>query len=266
MNKKIWPNHIIQKKVDNEKIVMLTAYEFLTAKILEEIEVDIILVGDSVGNVFSGLKNTMPVTMDQMIYHCQAVSRAANKALLVADMPFMSYQVSNEQAKLNAGRLIKESGAQAVKIEIQNSNISYVKEIIDAGIPVMGHIGFTPQNAYQLGGNRIQGKTEEDAQRIMNLAKELEAAGCFAVLLEMVPTELAKKVTKIISIPTIGIGAGPYCDGQVLVTQDLLGLNNGFTPKFVKKYCDLNEIMKKALTEYKNDVLNGSFPDNSQSF
>ncbi|MFC1771447.1 3-methyl-2-oxobutanoate hydroxymethyltransferase [Candidatus Margulisiibacteriota bacterium] len=266
MKNKIWPQHIIDKKKNGQKIIMLTAYDYLLAKLLDDMEIDIILVGDSLGNMFCGYDNTLPVTIDQMIYHTQAVARAAKNTLVVADMPFLSYQVSVESAKLNAGRLLKEGGAKAVKVEVCSSNISYISEMLDIGIPIMAHIGFTPQNTYKLGGYRVQGKTKEDSQYIIDLAKRCEEAGCFSVVLEMVPAKLAAEVSKVLSIPTIGIGAGPGCDGQVLVTQDLLGFDKDFAPKFVKKYVDLNQIIRDSVNSFKQDVKNGKFPDKGSSF
>ncbi|MFC1752843.1 3-methyl-2-oxobutanoate hydroxymethyltransferase [Thermoproteota archaeon] len=257
----------LQDKKNNKKISILTAYDALTAQLLERAGIHIILVGDSLGNMFSGYENTLPVTQENMIYHTQAVSRGAKESFIISDMPFLSYQISAEQARLNAGRLIKEGGAQAVKMEIHNKEgIGLVKAVIDMGIPVMGHIGFTPQSVYALGGYKVQGKTQVEEDKFIALAIDLEKAGCFSILMEMVPSGLAKKIAETISIPAIGIGAGPNCDGQVLVTQDLLGLNPNFTPKFVKKYADLGGAAAKAVEAFIKDVETGGFPDQSHTF
>ncbi|MFT5170932.1 MAG: 3-methyl-2-oxobutanoate hydroxymethyltransferase [Candidatus Marinamargulisbacteria bacterium] len=263
---KLQPFHMIDKKRDGEKILMLTAFDFITSKVLNEVGVDIILVGDSLGNVFSGFENTLPVTIDHIIYHTQAVSRANSDSLLVADMPFLSYQVSIQQAKANAGRLLKEGGAQAVKIEINNSELDYVKNIVDMGIPVMAHVGFTPQSVYQLGGYKVQGRENSESEALLERAKQLEAIGCFAIVLEMVPNNLAKKITDSVSIPTIGIGAGKSCDGQVLVTQDLLNMTGNKTPRFVKHYGNMYEDMKRSLNQFKDDVKKGQFPEDQHTF
>jgi 3-methyl-2-oxobutanoate hydroxymethyltransferase len=266
MKKRIQPNQIIQKKATNTPITMLTAYDYSQALILDEMGIDIVLVGDSLGNVFAGHENTLPVTMENMIYHTQAVARGSKNSLILADMPFLSYQISCEQAKTNAGRLIQDGGAQAVKIEVTNSSLNYIKDIIDMGIAVVGHIGFTPQSVYKLGGYKVQGKTEKESDMIINTAKRLEALGCFAIILEMVPANLAKIISEILTIPTIGIGAGSSCDGQVLVTNDLLGFSDKFTPKFVKKYANLNKTIKKAIREFKDEVEKKSFPGKEHSF
>jgi 3-methyl-2-oxobutanoate hydroxymethyltransferase len=263
---KNYPLQIKELKKSGQKIVMLTAYDFLLAQMLDNY-VDIVLVGDSLGNVFAGMENTIPVTLDQMIYHTQAVKRGVSKALLVADMPFLSYQISLTEAKRNAGRLIKEGGAQAVKIEVDNQNFKVAKAILDMGIAVMGHIGFTPQTVYKLGGYKIQGKMNKEVDELLKTAQNLDKLGCFAIVLEMVPQEVAQLITKEISIPTIGIGAGPYCDGQVLVTEDILGWNNfKKTPKFVKKYADVNNIIERAVKTFTTEVKEKKFPDKGFSF
>jgi 3-methyl-2-oxobutanoate hydroxymethyltransferase len=266
MKNKLQPINIIKRKAEGKKIVVLTAYDYTMAKLIDSLEIDIILVGDSLGNVFSGFENTIPVTMEHMLYHTQAVARACQKTMIVADMPFLSYQVSAEKAKENAGRLIKFGGAQAVKVESQNSNLSTISAIVDMGIPVMGHIGFTPQTIYQQGGYRVQGRSTDDSAQILELAKKLEEIGCFSIILEMVPNKLAKKISEQISIPTIGIGAGPSCDGQVLVINDLLGMDTEFKPKFVKKYANLNRTIKTAINKYKKEVQNGEYPDVEHSY
>ncbi len=266
MNIKIQPTHIMQRKLNNKKIIMLTAYDYNQALLLDSTEVDIILVGDSLGNMFLGYENTIPVTIEQMIYHTQAVCKGVKRALVVADMPFLSYHVSAKQAKKNAGLLIKEGGAQAVKMEVYSSSLDHIKAVVDIGIAVIGHVGFTPQTIHKLGGYKVQGKTKKEADLILNTAKELEKIGCFAIILEMLPNTLAKKISESINIPTIGIGAGPGCDGQVLVTHDLVGMNESFTPKFVKKYAAVNDIIKKAIKSFTKDVQSGAFPDNEHFF
>lgn len=257
---------LIKKKADGQKIVMLTAYDYITAALLDEAGIDIVLIGDSLGNVFSGYENTLPVTLDQMIYHTKAVVRGCSRALVVMDMPFMSYHVSLEQARANVGRVIQESHAQAVKIEVLGSDISVIKSVLDMGVAVMGHLGFTPQAVHKLGGYKVQGRKTDEADRMLDLAKQLEAAGCFALVLEMVPRELAQQISESISIPVIGIGAGPDCDGQVLVTQDILGLTRGHTPKFVKQYAGLSDQIRDAVKRFKTDVESGRFPDAGQGF
>lgn len=259
--------HLFDKKSKQEKITMLTAYDYLTASLLDDVGVDIVFVGDSLGNVFSGFSSTLPVTMDAMIYHTQAVSRGVKNAFLLSDMPFMSYQVSIEQALENAGRLIQEGGASGVKIELNAATKHIAKAVVDAGIPVMAHLGLTPQSIHQMSGYRIQGKDDAAANEMITLAKELETMGCFSVLLELVPTSLATSITNALSIPVIGIGAGAYCDGQVLVTHDLLGLTlNEATPKFVRRYANLSNDIKKAVNEYVVDVKAGLFPNNEESY
>jgi len=259
------PLSLIKKKEAGEKIVMLTAYEYSIACLLESVGVDVILVGDSVGNVFSGHPNTLSVTLEHMIYHTQAVVRGAQNTLVVADMPFLTYQVSAEQTKLNAGRLIKEGGAQAVKIEIGLEGETHVEDIVNLGVPVIGHLGFTPQMVHQLGGYKVQGKKDAEHKAIVERARLLEKQGCFCILLEMVPSVLAEELTELLSIPTIGIGAGTACDGQVLVTQDLLGMGN-FKPKFVKQYADLNGVIKTAVGQFKDDVVQSRFPASEHTF
>ncbi|MFX0092195.1 MAG: 3-methyl-2-oxobutanoate hydroxymethyltransferase [Candidatus Hodarchaeota archaeon] len=256
---------IREMKGGERKIVMLTAYDALMASIIDEVEIDVILVGDSVGNVLLGYENTLPVTIDDMVRHCAAVSRGSRHCLIVGDMPFMSYEVSVSQAIQNAGRLIKEGGAQAVKLEGGRRMIKQIRALVEANIPVMGHLGLTPQSIHHFGGHKVQGKTEEAALALIEDAQILEEVGVFAIVLEGVPWQVAKVITKTISIPTIGIGAGQFTDGQVLVTQDLLGFTN-FRPKFLKKYLNIREIIKKALMEYKTDVENSTFPSAEYSY
>lgn len=259
-------HHLIKKKQAKTPITMLTAYDFTTASLLDQAGIDMLLVGDSVGNVFGGKSDTLSVTLEEIIYHSTCVSRGSKHSMVVADLPFMSYQVSSEQARESAGRLIKEGHAHAVKAEVSPAQVDLVKAMIDCGIPVMGHIGFTPQHIHQLGGYKIQGKTTEAAEGLLALATTLESIGCFSVLLEMVPAELAKNITDALEIPTIGIGAGPYCDGQVLVTQDLLGLNLGTAPKFVKQYANLADATLSAVKAYVTDVSERKYPDQAHSY
>jgi 3-methyl-2-oxobutanoate hydroxymethyltransferase len=249
-----------QKKQRGEPISMLTAYDYPTALALDQAGVDSILVGDSLGMVVLGYENTLPVTMDEMLHHSRAVSRGAKNALLVGDMPFMSYQVSVEEAVRNAGRFLQNGGMDAIKLEGGRERLPAIRGIVDAGIPVMGHLGLTPQSVHQLGGFRAQGKTAAAATRLLNDAHVLEEAGCFSLVLESVPAQLAEYITREISIPTIGIGAGASCDGQVLVTHDLLGLFDRFTPRFVKQYASLHEEMQKAFRAYIADVQSLQFP------
>jgi len=249
-----------QKKERGEIITMLTAYDYPTAMAMDKAGVDSILVGDSLAMVVLGYENTLPVTMEEMLHHCRAVARGAKSALLVGDMPFMSYQVSVEEAVRNAGRFLKDGGMDAVKLEGGRERVDAIRAITGSGIPVMGHLGLTPQSVHQLGGFRAQGKTAIAAKRLVEDALLLEEAGCFSIVLESVPARLAELISKKISIPTIGIGAGNGCDGQVLVTHDLLGLFDRFTPKFVKKYADFHTEMQKAFTDYIEDVESKRFP------
>jgi len=249
-----------------KKIVALTSYSYWMTTIVNRVDIDLILVGDSLSSMMLGYKNTIPVTMDEMIHHTKAVSRANPDSLLVADMPFMSYQASQEQALENAGRFIKEAGAEAVKLEGGKQIKDVVYRIIQAGIPVLGHIGLTPQSIHQIGGYRVQGKDHEKAERLIEEALLLEKTGVFAIVLECVPYALARDITKKLHIPTIGIGAGPYCDGQILVIHDMLGLKTGHVPKFVKQYANLTEHITKAIEDYKKDVTAGKFPDKEHSY
>jgi 3-methyl-2-oxobutanoate hydroxymethyltransferase len=248
------------KKERGEPIVMLTAYDYPTAMVEDQAGVDVILVGDSLGMVVLGYENTLPVNMEEMLHHSRAVSRGAKSALLVGDLPFMSYQVSAEEALRNAGRFLQQGGMDAVKLEGGRERVNAVQAIVGAGIPVMGHLGLTPQSVHQLGGFRPQGRTASAAKRLLEDALMLEEAGCFSLVLESVPARLAELISQRLSIPTIGIGAGVGCDGQVLVTHDLLGLFDRFTPKFVKQYANFHAEMQRAFTEFKNDVESRSFP------
>lgn len=249
-----------QKKERGEIITVLTAYDYPTAIAMDKAGIDSILVGDSLGMVVLGYENTLPVTMEEMLHHCRAVSRGAKTALLIGDMPFMSYQVSVEEATRNAGRFLQQGGMDAVKLEGGRERADAIRSIISAGIPVMGHLGLTPQSVNQLGGFRAQGKTAIAAKRLVEDAVILEDAGCFSIVLESVPVRLAELISKKISIPTIGIGAGLGCDGQVLVTHDLLGLFDRFTPKFVKKYANFHVEMQKAFSDFIEDVESKRFP------
>jgi len=257
---------IKKMKTMGEKITMLTAYDYGIASILDESDIDILLVGDSLGNVVLGYDSTLPVTMDDMVRHTQAVARGSQKAMIVADMPFLSYQVSPESALANAGRLLKEGNAQAVKLEGGREHADIVHKMTYAGIPVMAHLGLTPQSVNQLGGYKVQGKQEDAAEIIMQDAKCLEEAGAFSLVLECVPEKLAAEITAMLSIPSIGIGAGVHCDGQVLVVNDMLGMNDRMTPKFVKKYAQLNVDIKNAVKLYIKDVKTSAFPDDEHSF
>jgi len=266
MSEKVTVPGIKAMKERSEKITMLTAYDTPFARILDKAGVDILLVGDSVGSVVVGYPNTLPVTIDEMIYHTKAVVRGVERALVIIDMPFMSYQVSLEDAKRNAGRMIKESGAEAVKLEGGVNMKEVIEAIVAIDIPVMGHIGLTPQSVHQMGGFKVQGKVEEQKQKIMADAVAVEEAGAFSVVLECIPTELALEITEQLSIPTIGIGAGVHCDGQVLVIHDLLGLLGDFRPKFVKSYVDLRKVISQAVEEYMTEVRKGAFPTEKHTF
>lgn len=255
-----------EQKAKGEKISMLTAYDYSTAKLMDEAGINGILVGDSLGMVMLGYEDTLPVTMEDMIHHTAAVCRGAKNTLVVGDMPFMSYQVSVEEAVYNAGRLMKEGRCQAVKLEGGASVCPHIRAITNASIPVMAHIGLTPQSINAFGGFKVQGKSEEAAKKLLEDAKAVEEAGAFAVVLECVPAKLAELISKSISIPTIGIGAGAGCDGQILVYQDMLGLFSDFTPKFVKKYANVGEMMTQAFRDYIADVQEGSFPAPEHTF
>jgi 3-methyl-2-oxobutanoate hydroxymethyltransferase len=258
-------NTIKEMKLKKEKIVMLTAYDYSTAKLVDEAGVPLILVGDSLGMVILGYDSTIPVTMEDMLHHTKAVTRGAKKALVVGDMPFMTYHTSSSDALRNAARFIQEAGAQAVKVEGGEVIAETVKRIVDCGIPVMGHLGLTPQFIHQLGGYKLQGKTPEAAKRLLDDACALEQAGAFAIVLELVPAQLSKLITQSINVPTIGIGAGPNCDGQVQVVSDVLGLFTDFVPKHAKQYAKLADTIKAAIANYAAEVKSGSFPTPSHS-
>ncbi len=264
--KKITPVDVQAMKKQGKKISMLTAYDYPMALLEDRAGIDIILVGDSLAMTVLGYENTLPVTMDEMIHHTKAVVRGAKHPLIIGDMPFMSYNSSEREAILNAGRFMKEAGADAVKLEGGASVKEIVRAIVKGGIPVMGHIGLTPQTISMLGGFKVQGKDAQAAQKIIDDALSLEDAGAFSVLLEAVPAPIAKMVTERLTVPTIGIGAGVHCDGQVLVVHDMLGLFDRFTPKFAKKYVNLSETILKALEAYRDEVLKGEFPTDQHSF
>ncbi len=252
-------------KQRGEKIVMTTAYDALFGSLVDRAGVDVILVGDSVATVLGGHDTTLPATVKQMIYHGRMVRRGVTRALLVIDLPFMSYQVSTEDALRNAGRVLKRTGAGAVKLEGGQTVAPTVAALVGAGIPVMGHLGFTPQSVHALGGHRIQGKVESAEQQLIEDAKALEQSGVFAIVLELMPAPAAQRVTEAVSVPTIGIGAGPKCDGQVLVLHDLLGLNEDFTPKFLKRYAELGQAVREAVSRFGAEIRAGEYPDAEHS-
>ena len=256
-----------QKKEKKQKIVAITAYDFPTAKVVDEAGVDLILVGDSLGMVVLGYETTIPVTMEEMIHHTKPVVRAVQRALVVADMPYFSFHLTIEESVFNASRFLKEAGAKAVKIEGASSKrLRLIETLVEAEIPVMGHIGLTPQSIYRLGQYQVKGKEVEEAKKLMADALRLEKAGVFSIVLECVPAEVAHLISESVSVPTIGIGAGPYCDGQILVFHDLVGLSDGHLPKFVKKYLDLHRLLKQAISDYVEDVRTGNFPDDKHSY
>ena len=264
--KKITVVDLQKMKNEGRKITMLTDYDYPTALLEDRAEIDIILVGDSVGMTVLGYENTLPVTMEEMIHHTKAVSRGTKYAFILGDMPFMSFNTSERDAIINAGRFVKEAGADGVKLEGGASVKDIVKAIVKAGIPVMGHIGLTPQTISMIGGFKVQGRDAETAQRLIDDARLLEDAGAFSVLLEAIPALVAKRITESIKIPTIGIGAGPHCDGQVLVVHDLLGLFDRFTPRFAKRYVNLSQLMLQAFEAFREEVIKGEFPKEEHSF
>jgi 3-methyl-2-oxobutanoate hydroxymethyltransferase len=258
---------LLDRKARGERIVALTAYDYLFARLVDEAGIDLVLVGDSLGQVFAGHASTLPVTLEDMIYHARAVRRAVVRALLVVDMPFMSFQVSPEETLRNAGRLLKETGAEAVKMEGGDEEAArHVHTLVRAGIPVLGHIGLTPQSVHALGGYRVQGRDAAAAERLQEEAGRLEAAGAFGVVLELVPGKLAAQITSVLSVPTIGIGAGAGVDGQILVLPDLLGLNDSFQPKFLRRFAELGVEARKGIRAYADAVRDGSYPDADHTF
>lgn len=263
---KITTQTVVEMKRNGEKISMLTAYDYTMAGIIDGAGVEVILVGDSASNVMAGHDTTIPMTMDHMIYHTSCVVRGVERALVIADLPFMSYQVTAKEALISAGRMMKEAGAHAVKLEGGKSICSTVQRIVDAGIPVMGHLGLTPQSIYKFGTYKVRAKEEQEADQLLEDAKALEEAGVFSIVLEKIPADLAKEVTESVSVPTIGIGAGPQCDGQVLVIHDMLGLNKDFSPRFLRRYEDLHSKMTDAVTHYIKDVKSGDFPNEDEQY
>jgi 3-methyl-2-oxobutanoate hydroxymethyltransferase len=257
---------LLKMKEEKKKITALTAYDYPFARALDKAGIDIILVGDSLGNVILGYENTLPVTMDEMIHHSKAVGRAVKNAFLIGDMPFMSYQVSLSQCLQNAGKFIKEGSVKAVKLEGGKSIADKIEALVNNGIPVMGHVGLTPQFIHKFGGYKVQGKDPKSAEQILEDARAVEKAGAFSIVLEGVPSTLGKQITETLSIPTIGIGAGPYCDGQILVIHDLLGMSGEFKPKFVRRYANLEKNILQAVRDYKEDVQKGSFPSREESY
>jgi 3-methyl-2-oxobutanoate hydroxymethyltransferase len=266
MVEKVTVPHIVKQKLRGEKITCLTAYDYSFARILDAAGIDILLVGDSVGCVFQGQPNTLPVTLDDMVYHTQAVVRGRKRALVVSDMPFLSYHISKEQAIRNAGRLVQQGGAEAVKLEGGLAMQATIEAIVRVGIPVMGHVGLTPQSIHRFGGYKVQGKEKNQREVILRDASAVQDAGAFAIVLEGMPLDLAGEITERLAIPTIGIGAGGHCDGQVLVINDMLGLFDDFTPKFVKRYADLKEVTTHAVKSFISDVRGGKFPGEEHSF
>ncbi len=255
-----------EMKQRGEKITVLTAYDYPFARLMDAAGIDMILVGDSAGSVFSGYDNTLPVTLEEMLYHTRAVVRGSEQALIVADLPFMTYQIDISDARRNAGRLIKEGGAHAVKLEGGEPMAETIRAIVDIDIPVVAHIGLTPQSVHRMGGFRVQGREEEQARKIMADARAVEAAGACAVVLEAIPRDLARQVSESLTIPTIGIGAGAACDGQVLVIHDILGLCDKYSPKFVKRYADIADTISEGIHHYIEDVKSGQFPTAEHSF
>jgi len=266
MAEKMTVPQIVKMKQRGEKITCLTAYDYSFARIIDEAGVDILLVGDSLGCVIQGQKNTLPVTIDEMIYHTRAVVRGRERALVVGDMPFLSYQASKEQAVQNAGKFLQEAGAEGVKLEGGVAMQKTIAKIVEVGIPVMGHVGLTPQSVHRFGGYKIQGKGKEQREIVLRDALAVEEAGAFAIVLEGMPAELAKEITARLTIPTIGIGAGAHCDGQVLVIHDMLGLFDDFTPKFVKRYANVKVVMTSAVKNFISEVREQKFPGAEHSF
>jgi 3-methyl-2-oxobutanoate hydroxymethyltransferase len=265
-NRVVTTRTLMTMKEAGEKIAMLTAYDFLVAKYLDQVGIDIILVGDSLGNVVHGYETTLPVTVDDMIYHAKAVKRAVKNALIVVDMPFMSFQSNLDEAVRNAGRIMKEVGVGAVKLEGGAYIADIVRHLVQIGIPVMGHLGLTPQAINKFGTYEVRAQDPAEAQELIRDARILAKAGAFAIVLEKIPADLARRVTKSVPIPTIGIGAGPHCDGQVLVVYDMLGLTEEFQPRFVRRYEELAETLRKAFTRYIGDVRGGKFPSKKESY
>ncbi|HKJ46131.1 MAG TPA: 3-methyl-2-oxobutanoate hydroxymethyltransferase [Balneolales bacterium] len=263
---KVTTRTVVDMKAEGKKISMITAYDFTMARLVDMSGIDIVLIGDSASNVMAGNETTLPITLDQMIYHSQCVIRGVDRALVVADLPFMSYQVTPKEALKSAGRMMKEAGVHALKLEGGTAVVDTVKKIVDAGIPVMGHLGLTPQSIYKFGTYKVRATEKDEADILISDAKKLEEAGCFAIVLEKIPSGLAKKVSETLSIPTIGIGAGVHCDGQVLVLHDMLGLNKDFNPRFVRRYADLQTVITDAVGNYIKDIKSENFPNESESY
>lgn len=264
--KRVTTSAIREMKMRGEKISMLTSYDFTTARILDEAGVDVILVGDSAANVFAGYETTLPITLDNMIYHAAAVARAAKRALVLVDLPFGEYQGSTEKAYEAAVRMMKESGAHALKLEGGIEIIDNIKKIVQAGIPVCGHLGLTPQSIYKFGDFGVRAKEEAEAEKLKSDALALQEAGCFAIVLEKIPAKLAEEVSNMLHIPTIGIGAGSGCDGQVLVVNDMLGMTKDFKPKFLRQYANLYETISAAATQYVSDVKSKDYPNENEQY
>ena len=264
--KKITTNTLQKMKAAGEKISMLTAYDFSFARIFDEAGMDVLLVGDSASNVMAGHETTLPITLEQMIYHAQSVIRGVSRSLVVVDLPFGTYQSNSDIALASAIRIMKETGAHSIKMEGGEEIIESVRRIVAAGIPVMGHLGLTPQSIYKFGTYTVRAKEDDEANKLRKDARLLQEAGCFAIVLEKIPASLAKEVSASIHIPTIGIGAGPHCDGQVLVMHDMLGINTEFQPRFLRKYANLHEIITNAIIQYVNDVKKGDFPNEKESY
>lgn len=264
--KKVTTQTVVEMKERGEKISMLTAYDYTMARIVDQAGIDVILVGDSASNVMAGFETTVPMTMEHMIYHASCVVRGVDTALVIADLPFMSYQVTSEEALVNAGRMMKEAGVHGVKLEGGKPVVKTVEKIVEAGIPVMGHLGLTPQSIYKFGTYKVRATENSEAEQLVEDAKRLEEAGCFALVLEKIPAKLAKKVTNELSIPTIGIGAGAQCDGQVLVTHDMLGLNKEFKPRFLRRYADMHTSMTDAVQQYITDIKSVDFPNENEQY
>ncbi len=264
--KKVTTNTLLKMKEAGEKISMITAYDFSFAKIFDAADIDVILVGDSASNVMAGHETTLPITLEQMIYHAQSVIRGINRCLVVVDMPFGSYQSNSDIALASAIRIMKETGGHSVKMEGGKEVLDSIKRIVSAGIPVMGHLGLTPQSIYKFGTYTVRAKEEDEANKLRNDAKLLEEAGCFGIVLEKIPAALAKEVSESLSIPTIGIGAGRHCDGQVLVMHDMLGINTEFKPRFLRQYLNIHEQATKAIQQYIKDVKNKDFPNELEQY
>lgn len=264
--KKVTTQTVVEMKEQGEKISMLTAYDYTMARIVDQAGIEVILVGDSASNVMAGHETTVPMTMEHMIYHASCVVRGVEKALVIADLPFMSYQVTANEALTNAGRMMKEAGVHGVKMEGGKPVVDTVSQIVEAGIPVMGHLGLTPQSIYQFGTYKVRATQNSEAEQLIEDAKRLEQAGCFSLVLEKIPADLAARVTAQVSIPTIGIGAGAECDGQVLVTHDMLGLNKEFKPRFLRRYADMHTTMTEAVEQYISDIKTGNFPNENEQY